>query len=200
MTSQSEFLKTIRRHILPEQSLPALDGFGIVYDDRAEQFTKVLHGVGGQSLQVADVEEAHREICELPAYRSAKKICSLLPSVGVSNVDMSSIVDPHELEDVDLAIVRGEFGVAENGAIWIDTRSIKHRVIYFIAQHVVILFPASQLVDNMHRAYERLRFDEPGFGMFLSGPSKTADIEQSLVIGAHGPRSLTVVMVEKGLD
>ena len=100
---------------------------------------------------------------------------------------MEQVADPHELEDVDVAIVRGDFAVAENGAVWLTDAELKHRAILFITQHLVLVVPRDQIVDNMHQAYERLRFDGRGYGLFLSGPSKTADIEQSLVIGAHGP-------------
>ena len=110
--------------------------------------------------------------------------------------------DPHELESVDFAILSGHFGVAENGAIWVTDRGLRHRVIYFITQHLSLVIQADQIVHNMHQAYEKLiegdgaNYGGPvgkrAFGTFISGPSKTADIEQSLVIGAHGPRSLTV--------
>jgi L-lactate dehydrogenase complex protein LldG len=64
-----------------------------------------------------------------------------------------------------------------------------------LAEHLVIVLAESDIVDNMHAAYERLgaRLGEAAYGCFMSGPSKTADIEQALVIGAQGPRSLTVV-------
>jgi L-lactate dehydrogenase complex protein LldG len=102
------------------------------------------------------------------------------------------------LEDVDLFIARGEFGVAENAAVWVTDTHTRHRVLYFLTQHLVLVLSADQIVDNMHQAYERLQFTEPRFGLFLSGPSKTADIEQSLVIGAHGARSLTVFLIGDG--
>jgi L-lactate dehydrogenase complex protein LldG len=73
---------------------------------------------------------------------------------------------------------------------------VKHRAIYFIVQHLALVLPADQLVDNMHQAYDRATVGSSSLGLFLSGPSKTADIEQSLVIGAHGPRSLSVVLVD----
>ena len=110
-------------------------------------------------------------------------------------MDLDSVDDPHQLEDVDLFVTRGEFGVAENAAVWATDVHTKHRVLYFLTQHLVLVLPAREIVDNMHQAYERLEFTQPRFGLFISGPSKTADIEQSLVIGAHGARSMTVFLV-----
>jgi L-lactate dehydrogenase complex protein LldG len=138
----------------------------------------------------------------LPIYRDANKIVSLVPGVGEANVDLSAVAAPHALAEVDVAILPGEFGVAENAAIWVTDRNVPLRVIYFLCQHLVLVVPSGEIVDNMHAAYERLThqdvgaaFAQPMFGAFISGPSKTADIEQSLVIGAHGPRSLTVFLL-----
>jgi L-lactate dehydrogenase complex protein LldG len=89
----------------------------------------------------------------------------------------------------------GRFAVAENGAVWVTDAGVKHRAVAFIVQHLALVVPAGEIIDNMHLAYERLTFNDAGFGAFISGPSKTADIEQSLVIGAHGPRSLTVFCI-----
>nr|MBA3314874.1 LUD domain-containing protein [Planctomycetaceae bacterium] len=135
-----------------------------------------------------------------------------VPGVGEPNVDIEAIPDPHGLEDIDYAILKGSFAVAENAAVWLDLRETKHRVICVLAQHLAVVVPASEIVATMHEAYARLTqapvadapgssgpplfLTQPGYGLFLSGPSKTADIEQSLVIGAHGARSLTVFLVE----
>ncbi|MDA0831962.1 MAG: LUD domain-containing protein [Planctomycetota bacterium] len=200
MSSREDILEKIRRKKFPDQPLPNLSEFGIVYANRVEQFVAALKSVGGSSLRVNTLAEADQAIRDLDVHRHATKTCSLIPDIGEANVDLDAVDDPHELEDVDVAIFPGEFGVAENGAIWIDAKNVKHRVVYVIAQHIVVVLDRCALVDNMHRAYDRLSFATPGFGMFLSGPSKTADIEQSLVIGAHGPRSLTVVLVENGFS
>jgi L-lactate dehydrogenase complex protein LldG len=101
-------------------------------------------------------------------------------------------MDGLSLADVEVLEIDGEFGVAENGAIWLTEDALPHRVAPFICQHLVI--NVKKIVPHMHAAYEELGKVNSGFGLFLSGPSKTADIEQSLVIGAHGARSLTIVI------
>jgi len=101
-------------------------------------------------------------------------------------------LDGLSLAEVEVLEIDGEFGVAENGAIWLTEESLPHRVAPFICQHLLI--NVKKIVPHMHAAYEELGKVKSSFGLFLSGPSKTADIEQSLVIGAHGARSLTVVI------
>jgi L-lactate dehydrogenase complex protein LldG len=101
-------------------------------------------------------------------------------------------LDGLSLAEVEFLEIDGEFGVAENGAIWLLEEALPHRVAPFICQHLVI--NVKKIVPHMHAAYKELGKVNSGFGLFLSGPSKTADIEQSLVIGAHGARSLTVVI------
>ena len=101
-------------------------------------------------------------------------------------------LDGLSLAGIEVLEIDGDFGVAENGAIWLSEEALPHRVAPFICQHLVI--NVKKIVPHMHAAYEELGKVNSGFGLFLSGPSKTADIEQSLVIGAHGARSLTVVI------
>jgi L-lactate dehydrogenase complex protein LldG len=100
-----------------------------------------------------------------------------------------------DLQAVDVLEIDGMFGVAENGAIWLSDQFLPNRVAPFICQHLVIYVAKSEVVATLHEAYERLDGNYADFGLFLSGPSKTADIEQSLVIGAHGARSLTIVLI-----
>ena len=91
--------------------------------------------------------------------------------------------------------MRGVVGVAENAAIWLAVKEVVKRVLPFIAQHLVIIVDERDLVPTMHEAYARLDVRDSNYGVFVAGPSKTADIEQSLVIGAHGPRSMMVILV-----
>ncbi len=100
----------------------------------------------------------------------------------------------NELDKIDTAILYGLFGVAENGAIWLDESTFPNRLIPFIAQQLIIIIKKEQLVKDMHDAYDNIFLDKDGYGVFISGPSKTADIEQSLVYGAHGAKQLFVIM------
>lgn len=197
--SKRQILEAIRRTHPPAAPLPSLDRDWVRYDDPRQQFVASLESVGGRCLVVADSEAINRALSAMPAWQQAALRLSLVPGVGPANVDMAAIDDPHKLESLDFAVLPGEFAVAENGAVWVTDAAVKHRVVYFIAQHLALVVPAAAVLDNMHQAYQRLTFNGPCFGTFISGPSKTADIEQSLVIGAHGARSLTVFLVEDGL-
>ena len=132
----------------------------------------------------------------IPEFADASRIASVVPEVAAGNIDASTIDDPHALASLDWVIARGEFIVAENGAIWVDGASLPHRVMLFIPQYLAIVVSRSQVVHHMHQAYERIGHPRAGFGVFVSGPSKTADIEQSLVLGAHGCRTLQVILEE----
>ncbi|MCE9604228.1 MAG: LUD domain-containing protein [Planctomycetia bacterium] len=187
-------LAAIRASNAPAAALPNLNQTWITYADRSRAFAEVLTSVGGRCEFVGSRSEIPAKLAAQPNFAAAKKVVSALAELP-GNVDLAAIVDPHATEDVDFAILPGRFGVSENGAIWVTDEHLRHRAIYFIVQHLVLVIDEREIVDNMYAAYQRLSLGAKGFGAFIAGPSKTADIEQSLVIGAHGPRSLTVFCV-----
>lgn len=194
MTSKEKILNSIRENnIVKDVKLPSYENFGIKFDNKFETFSTILESVGGKAL-VIEKENLDKTIKEL--YPDEKVIASNVDFCSLGNFDSNSQDDAHNLKDIDLAIVKGNFAVAENGAIWMKDESNRHRSLYFIAQNIVIVINENEIVNNMHEAYEKLSFDKAGFGVFISGPSKTADIEQSLVIGAHGPKSGYVIFIK----
>jgi L-lactate dehydrogenase complex protein LldG len=194
MSSKADILAAIRQHPIPPAELPSLAREWIEYPDKQKQFTEVLTTIGAKVVAAPDIAAVQVDLAQHDLYASAKQIASLVPGVA-GNVDLDSIDDPHQLETIDFAVLPGEFAVAENGAVWVTDERVKHRALYFICQHLAFVVPRDQIMSNMHQAYERLSFGQRRFGVFISGPSKTADIEQSLVIGAHGPRSTVVYLV-----
>jgi len=196
MSSRDAILARLRQQTLPQQDLPDLAGPWIQYDNLAEQFAKALGSIGGFPHFVPSYADARVHLQSLESFQQAKQVASLIPELIPGNIVERACDDPHQLESIDYAILCGEFGVAENGAIWWWADALRNRVLPFITQHLVLVIPVNQIVPTMHHAYERIRFENlPRFGAFIAGPSKTADIEQSLVIGAHGPRSLTVYCI-----
>ena len=148
--------------------------------------------VGGEAIFLEKEENVNDFIKK--AYPGAKRIASNLKSITCATFNPDDLEDPAELNGTDLAVIDGKIGVAENGAVWIE-QDVKQRAIYFIAEKLVILLDKNKIVNNMHEAYKLIDTGEYGFGTFISGPSKTADIEQALVMGAHGARDVMVVLI-----
>lgn len=194
MSSRDQILRTIRQNLPQAVPLPDHSGNWIQYEDPLAQFQQVLESVGGEPISVGSVREIPEHLGDLAA--EGKVVVSCVPGLFEERFDLSQISDPHELQGVDLAILPGELMVAENGAIWVTDKDVPQRVLFFLSQHLVLVVSKSAIVSNMHDAYERLRPADRNFGTFISGPSKTADIEQSLVKGAHGARTLKVFLVE----
>ena len=192
MGSREDILSAIRAQNVPAESAPSLDQTWIKYPDKFAHFSQMLDTIGGTCIAVNSLEEINAYLADVIPYNTAKQIVSLVPGIGKPNVDVNKLDNPHKLETVDYAILKGDLGVAENGAIWVTDENVRHRALYFIVQHLSLVSPYDSLLDNMHQAYDCLTFGQKQFGAFISGPSKTADIEQSLVIGAHGPRSMLV--------
>jgi len=193
MTSRDLILNKIREsNCVEETPLPLVEDIGITFENKIEKFQEVIQTVGGIAI-TASSKELDKVIGDL--YPEAKLISSNVKECTLGNFDSNEKENPHELKELDLAIVKGEFAVAENGAVWLKNSENRHRVLYFIAQNIVIIVNKNDIVNNMHEAYEKINFEETGYGTFVSGPSKTADIEQALVIGAHGPKSGYVIFI-----
>lgn len=194
MNSRDTILNKIRANRPQERvEMPTNIAFDVPFADSVARFSEVLTSIGGDVFIMNNISDFNWQM----KYLQASSIISFIPEITQGNIDINTIEDPHDLASLDLAILRGQLGVAENGAIWLDESNWGgHRVLPFITQHLIIVLEKSKIVNTLHEAYRRINIAEKGFSLFLAGPSKTADIEQSLVIGAHGARSLTVILIE----
>ncbi|MGB7344941.1 MAG: LUD domain-containing protein [Pirellulaceae bacterium] len=194
--SRRGILDRLNTQSLDVPALPDADVKKLIrFDDPLKRFEEVLATVGGEMHLIDHPGQAAEILAGIEVFADAKRIASVVPDAVQGTVDLSMVDDPHSLASLDWMIARGEFMVAENGAIWIEGQTLPHRVLIFIAQYLAIFVSRSDIVHNMHEAYDRIGQPAPGFGVFVSGPSKTADIEQSLVLGAHGCRKLQVFVV-----
>ena len=193
MSSKEKILGRCREGIRERFEMPLLDDIRAVrYSDPLGQFISMSEAVGGKVVTLAEGENVNALLKRL--FPEAKEIASSLPEVRIATRNPDTVEDAGALDGTDLGVIRGCFGVAENGCIWIP-QTMKERGVCFISEHLVILLPKSEIVNNMHEAYKRLTFTDYGYGTFISGPSKTADIAQVLVMGAQAARSVTVVLV-----
>lgn len=190
MSSKASILASIRANKPAAPELPGLPADPEILSATPLQWEAAFREVlAASKTKFVDLED-------LPAYVAsveAKTLVSTYPDIG-GNLDPYAINDPLQLAGVDLTLLHARLGVAENGAMWVSETEAVHRVLPFITQHLILILKRDRLVGTMHEAYRRIDIAETGFGVFIAGPSKTADIEQSLVIGAHGPRSLVVCL------
>ena len=193
MSSREKILSQIKANQPDYQELDVQFKFETVYENLYEKFAEILSFVGGKALEVNSYEEIKVDVRQ--HYQGITNIATTIPELSELADFSLNISNPHDLEMLNLAIIEGDFAVAENAAIWVSEKHLPHRVLPMITQYLAIVIHQSDIVTNMHRAYERVKVNETGFGTFISGPSKTADIEQSLVIGAHGARGLVVYVM-----
>lgn len=193
MSTKEEILSKYRKNIQQQFDMPDLSDInGIVYPDSLAQFISMTQSVGGKVVELEAGKDINELIREL--YPDAKEIASNLPEITIATRNPDTIGSPQALNGTDVGVIRGMFGVAENACVWIPQQMVE-KAVCFISENLVILLKKSEIVNNMHEAYKRIEFNDYGYGTFISGPSKTADIAQVLVMGAQAARSATVVLV-----
>ena len=193
MSSKEDILKKYRANVKQKFDMPDLSDIkAITYPDPLLQFMNMTKSVGGNAIEVDEGTDINELIRTL--YPDAKEIASNLPEITIATRNPDEVGRARDLNGTDVGVVRGLFGVAENACVWIP-QTMKEKAVCFISENLVILLKKSEIVHNMHEAYRRIEFNDYGYGTFISGPSKTADIAQVLVMGAQAARSATVLLL-----
>ena len=194
MTSREKILAAVKNNQPALLDLPELHiENAIQYEDKFVQFVSVLKGIGGTVVEITNTKEIVDYVQN--TFENHQNIVSTIP--GLHPIKMlEESLDAHFLENIEVAIIKALFGVAENGSVWLTDEEMKIRALPFICQHLAVLLNKSDFVNNMQEGYELIGNSNYDFGVFIAGPSKTADIEQALVLGAHGPLSMTVFILK----
>lgn len=195
MSTKEEILSRYRRNmkVTGQYDMPDFSTLkGVEYDNPLAQFVAMSENVGSHvvDLSAADINSVIKSL-----YPEAKVFASSLPEITIADRNPDTVDRAQDLNGTDVGIVRGEIGVAENGCVWIP-QTMKEKAVCFISEYLVILISRKSIVSNMHQAYERIQFTDYGYGSFISGPSKTADIAQALVMGAQAARGVTVILTD----
>lgn len=192
MSSRDDILARVRKNQPAPQPMPAIPTFDVDIGSPLERFKAAVIRMGGKVADAPSDGDLTALIGRL--FPDAKVVCSATSDV-VGNRPLGDVRKPADLDDVDVGVVRAVYGVAETGSVWLTEAEFKVNTLGFLAQHLVVLLDPAKIVANLHHAYrERAHFDAR-YGVFMTGPSATADIEGVLIHGAQGIRTLTIVPV-----
>ncbi len=190
---KEDLFEKLRKNTKAQFDMPDMNIQGITYEDTVAQFVKMTETVGGKVLEVRKTDDLNQIIRNL--YPEARVFASNLPFINIAQKNPDTVSAADELNGTDVGIVQGTVGVAENACVWIP-QTMKEKAVCFISEYLVIVLDRQNIVDNMHQAYSLIKMDPAyNFGTFISGPSKTADIEQALVMGAQAARGVTVLIL-----
>lgn len=190
--NKEELLSKLRRNTIYQFDMPETPVEGIKYQDVVQQFIDMSRNVGSEVIEAKaddDINELIRK-----AYPVAEVLASNVDGVK-ADINPDIVSEAQDLNGTDVGIIEGDIAVAENGCVWVP-QTMKERVVCFISENLVILVHRDKIVNNMHEAYKKIHMTDYGYGCFISGPSKTADIEQALVMGAQAARGVTVIIID----
>jgi L-lactate dehydrogenase complex protein LldG len=194
-SSRDAMLKRIQQNQPRFVEAPSIPAFAPYFDDVLQKYVDMVKSIGGRAYLVNSYDEIIVQLKE--DFAGAKRIVSFQDAFAAVADILKHSSDPHTYEDVDVCIMTSPLAVAENSAVWVSNKEMPERVLPFITQSLVVVVNKNNIVPTMHDAYNIIADKDYGFATFIAGPSKTADIEQSLVLGAHGPKTMTVFVLNE---
>jgi L-lactate dehydrogenase complex protein LldG len=195
MSTRETILEAVLKNQPELTPLPDTTMFKGDYAGLVEKYMEVFKTIGGSAFLVEDMNAVKTILRE--NFDLTKRIITTLPELSDVAEVLSVTDSAHTLENVELAIIKAHFAVAENGAVWLTDELMGQRITPYICQHLAVIITAKNILPTLHEAYQIIGEGDYGFGAFIGGPSKTADIEQALVLGAHGPLTMTVFILNQ---
>jgi L-lactate dehydrogenase complex protein LldG len=185
----------------PRKCLPPC---GSNFEEKLALFTRNAETLKASFLLLSDAEAAQQALAQLAQTAGWKKIAAhqgvlawpAASRLGLPLLATDNSVAATELESCDAGISECDALVAQTGSVLVTSRSAGGRALSVLPPHHVVLARREQLVADLPEAFELLRKtysgQYPSFISFITGPSRTGDIERILVLGAHGPKQLTI--------
>jgi L-lactate dehydrogenase complex protein LldG len=190
-SSRERILAAVRDNAPAPSPLPEVPLFDDnVTGDLWPRFCAALARMGGRLCEPeagSDLANVCRQL-----FPDATVICSATHEV-TAHRNPPIAGSARDLANVDVAIVRAHFGVAETGSVFLDEAALGRPALGFLAQHLIVLLDPADVIPNLHHACRRREYRDAPYGVLMTGPSATADIEGVLIHGAQGVRSLTVI-------
>jgi L-lactate dehydrogenase complex protein LldG len=184
--------------------LPAV---GDTFEERVELFRINALELRAQFQLLGNTQELEAHLRELSIAEGWKKIASHSGEMTDRACDALELprfatdhnYDVNELEKCDVGISECDALVAQTGSVLVSSRSAGGRALSVLPPHHVVLARREQLLADLPAAFALLKgkygSNYPSFLSFITGPSRTGDIERILVLGAHGPKKLTILCV-----
>lgn len=154
-------------------------------------------------IEVPDAASAEAAVASLAAEHNWQRVAvhdgvAAVPA-SLSTLNVSGGYDRWELEKCDAGITSCVCLVAQTGSIVVTSAHTGGRALSVLPPHHLVITTIDKLVEDMPKAYEVLQAElvarPSSFASFITGPSRTGDIERILVLGAHGPKQLTVILI-----
>ena len=175
--SKENILKRIAAAGMPEYAYPDFGYEPQHFDDPAAMFAQRLRAAGGEAVWLdgaTTLDEVVRR-----CYPDAKSVASALPEVTLATVNPDRVEDPRELVDIDLGVVSGAFGVAENGAVWIP-QDIRHKALYFGATALMVVIPRDEVQQIIALAKGKLEMETKRLAAIREGDLRPHWLDDAL--------------------
>ncbi len=168
-----------------------------VLSDKLQTEFIVVPSIDSARQAIEQLRQKHA--WERVAVHNHELVQTCVNQLSVEFLDTSVNYDAHALEKCDVGISGCDALIAQTASALVTNHSAGGRALSVLPPHHLVIADASQLVTTMADGFALIREKHaekwPSFISFITGPSRTADIERVLVLGAHGPKKLTIIMI-----